>query len=953
MAITLITGPANAGKAQLIIDEFCVHSERGSEPILVLPNQADVEHYGRELAERGVTVGARVRRFDGLIEEIAKRCRCAPRMITEHARRLILEGLAREQRELPRATPGYLHALDRFVAELESEHVTAPRLRVALNIWADSAQAIDREHLDLLGGVYDDYLALLERLGWADPQRYAALALDALREQPARWRDTPVMFYGFDDLTALQLDAIETLGVIVDTPVSVSLAYEPGRVAFAGRAGAFQTLLPLVAEHTQLQARDEHYHPRSRKALHHLERSLFEGPRTRVDPAGRIRLLEGGGERAELELVAQEIAGLLDRGVPPAEVAVVHRSHAQVAPLLGEVFRSIGIPYALERPQPFADTAIGAGLLGLLRCALGLGEALDLLKWLRTPGLIERIELVDRLELQLRRTGESGAQRARELWESEHWPLDSIDHLREAAGNGPLALIARLEGELERLFSGPRRRRASVLEEDELDEARGLARARKLLGELRELARQAPWLASTPEALLHTMQTLQYVGGETATPDRVVICSPLGLRARRVRALFVCALQEGVFPAGGPAEPLLTGEQRRSLAESSGLRLPIQRDVLASERYLFYACVSRPLELLMLSWHTTSDDGAASTPSLFIEDVCDLFDESLRQGRTRRAPGGAEPQPAGEPARIQDLSDPRLLEELREQTIFSASALETWHSCPVRWFVERLLRGKDIEPDPEPLARGGLAHAALKDTLEQLRAQLASARLTPDSLPLALRLLRAALEHHAQRFVLSVASERLPGARRRLQADLERYLRRAAEAESPLEPSHLELAFGFPEEGESPVLDLGEGLRLRGRIDRIDVGEDGAVVYDYKGRNAPAAAKWIDTGSFQVALYMRAAEQLLGLRVLGGFYQPLAGRDLKPRGALSSEAPQGLEHVRGDRLEHTDFTALISDAVRVARQAATEIGTGVLEPRPSSCDYQGGCRYPTICRCES
>ena len=39
------------------------------------------------------------------------------------------------------------------------------------------------------------------------------------------------------------------------------------------------------------------------------------------------------------------------------------------------------------------------------------------------------------------------------------------------------------------------------------------------------------------------------------------------------------------------------------------------------------------------------------------------------------------------------------------------------------WFVERMLRPGAFDPDPEPLARGGLAHAALKDTLEGLRAR--------------------------------------------------------------------------------------------------------------------------------------------------------------------------------------------------------------------------------------
>ena len=153
-------------------------------------------------------------------------------------------------------------------------------------------------------------------------------ALDELRRTPARWGATPVLFYGFDDLTRLQLDAIETLGRVVGARVTVSLTYEPGRTAFAGRAATFAALAPMADEHRRLVARAEYYAPASRRALSHLERSLFEPEVSREDPAGALRLLEGGGERAELELVAREIGQLLDDGVPAEEIAVVVRSSA-------------------------------------------------------------------------------------------------------------------------------------------------------------------------------------------------------------------------------------------------------------------------------------------------------------------------------------------------------------------------------------------------------------------------------------------------------------------------------------------------------------------------------------------------------------------------------------------------------------------------------------------------
>ena len=45
-----------------------------------------------------------------------------------------------------------------------------------------------------------------------DSEQQAVAALDALRLEAGAVGAAPVLFYGFDDLTPLQLDAIETLG---------------------------------------------------------------------------------------------------------------------------------------------------------------------------------------------------------------------------------------------------------------------------------------------------------------------------------------------------------------------------------------------------------------------------------------------------------------------------------------------------------------------------------------------------------------------------------------------------------------------------------------------------------------------------------------------------------------------------------------------------------------------
>jgi ATP-dependent helicase/DNAse subunit B len=973
MPIALVTGPANAGKAQVVMDAVRRHVAHGAEPLLVVPTAADAEYYRRELAGDGAMLGARVERFEGLIGEAVRRAGVGG---------LLLDGLARERTLAAIASdgapPGLVRALAAFIAELQVRRVSPARLNDALGRWA----ALDGERASPgdLGSVYEAYHRTLRELGRTDREQRAARALDELRRSPARWGATPVLFYGFDDLTRQQLDTIETLGVVVDAEVTVSLSYEPARTALAGRAGTFQELAPLAAEHRELTARAEYYAPDARPSLNHLERSLFEPDAARVDPGGAVRLLEGGGERAELELVAGEIAALLRQGMAPGDVAVVLRSPGAVADLLEEVFSAADIPYALQRRRPFADTAIGAALLGLLRCAAPGGEARDLLAWLRVPGLLERPELADRLEARARSTGVSSAEQARALWEEQNWPLETIDQLREAAERGPRALVERAARELQWLFSAPRRGRASVLADDELDEASALALGRRALGELSELARAAPQLAPADAAeLARSLADLELLSGHAPGPQAVAVFDPLALRARRVRALFLCGLQEGAFPAPARPQPFMAEEERRRLAEVSGLRLVEHQDALAAERYLLYAAVSRPEELLVLSWHAAGDDGTPAMPSLFLDDICDLFQHRLREERTRRPLGAvdrpwlAEPDRAAEPASaprpaeapLAPLRDEQLLAELRGRT-WSASSLQLWLDCPVRWLVERVLEAKDLDPSPEPLARGGLAHAVLKEVLEGLRRETGSARLTPSSLPLARELLRVALAANAAEFPLSAAPERVPGLRRRLEADLERYLERAAacapqdgEHGLALEPTHLELGFGFDagdergEDSELAPFDLGGGVMLRGRIDRIDVGEQSrAVVYDYKGASATPGAKWMAERSLQVGLYMLAVEGLLELEAVGGFYQPLTGRDLRARGVLDGDSGLEIECVGGDRKERAEVRELLGEVTAAALEAAAQAGRGELQARPPTCAYRGGCMYPTICRCE-
>jgi ATP-dependent helicase/DNAse subunit B len=427
--------------------------------------------------------------------------------------------------------------------------------------------------------------------------------------------------------------------------------------------------------------------------------------------------------------------------------------------------------------------------------------------------------------------------------------------------------------------------------------------------------------------------------------------------------VFVCGLQEGEFPVPATPEPFLSDEQRRELAAASGLRLPGGDGALARERYLFYACVSRATEQVVLSYRSSDEEGNLSLPSPFVADVADVLEPGWAGGRRRRlladvvwpedeaptarelARSRAREWPAEPvPLHLTDAS----LSHVRHREILSGGALEAYAACPVKWLVERELQPERFEPEPEPLARGSYMHEALEEVLRRL-----GQGLTREVLPRAFSILEEVLAEMPP----SVAPGRPEGVRaaalRAIEADLRRYLEHEARDGSTWPPAALELRFGFDEPESLPALEL-DGVRLRGVIDRVDIEPDGtrAIVRDYKTGSARPeyqGARWQPDRQLQVPLYMLAVRELLGLQPVGGLYQPVGGNDLRPRGVFVEDALPDSRLVANDGRDAEGIAEELEAASATAIALAARLRTGELSPCPETCS-RDGCRYPAICR---
>ncbi|MEA2423607.1 MAG: hypothetical protein QOH13_17, partial [Thermoleophilaceae bacterium] len=651
----------------------------------------------------------------------------------------------------------------------------------------------------------------------------------------------------------------------------------------------------------------------------------------------------------------------------PGDVAVVFRDPSRYAALAEHVFVTYGIPHSVDRRVPIGHTALGRGLLALLRCAGGSGSAADLLAYLRTPGRLRNPALADRLEAAARQTGVRSATEAAQMFEQlAGWPLDEIERLRTAGAGLPDALLAIAEAR----FADPYRRAAHVLSGAELDDARVFDAVRSALREVAAVARAGvrPDLSSLHDLL----SELEVRTGDAPAPERVQIASPETVRARRFQAVFACGLQEGEWPSPSGGDPFLSDDDRREIASAGGLALPLREDQLDRERYLFYATISRAERVLFLSWRHGDEDGNPEPRSFFVEDVKDLFGEALGKPRVRDlsqvtwtlsdAPTEVEWEraaalhgPRVTPRVATRLATPALASWLAERGGFSAGMLEAFTECPVRWLVDRVINAGALEPDPQHLVRGAFAHRVLELTYRRLRDQTGSARVTPQTLPAAEGLLHEALTEEQGEFQLSPSQTRVRAAVRRLEFDLLRYLRHEADSESELEPTELELGFGL-KDSELPALRVEpEGIEIRGVIDRVDRANGHALVVDYKsGKNVLGVGKWADKGKLQAPLYALVVKDLMGLVPIGAVYQPLAGDDLRARGVVddSHRTELGDRFVRTDWKSPEDLEEALDEARQTVRDVVQRMRDGEIHPKPNCCSGGTGCAYPSICRNE-
>jgi PD-(D/E)XK nuclease superfamily protein len=980
MPLTLLAGPANAGKVALLLERY--HAELEREPVLIVPNRSDVERVERELLRTcGCLMAGSIGTFDDLFRQIAREGERWRPSVSDLQRTLLVrrlvEGNGNGAGPHRPPTAGLVDSLSTAIAELE-------------------AGLADPEHADgELAHVYAGYRARLEELDLWDRDLERRYAAERIASELDAWDGRPVFAHGFEDLTGAQWALLEALAGRTD--VTVSLPYEPGRAAFASLGRTAADLGRLAG------SRVEELPPRAHEFVHpalaHLERNLFgvdglkppqNGGRARV--AGAVRFLEAAGRRSVLELVGDEVLAVARRGVALDDIAIVCPSLERWRAPLETALGTLGVPFALEGGLPLRNTAYGQALLGLLRFEWLGGGRRDLFVYLRSPFSGLARSHVDFLEGRLRGRAVRDERVEEECVRLRGGPLPGLQVLRSA----PSALAAA------RNVSSALLRAAHGLEAPPVDDdARLDLRAHEEVS--RVFDELEGWLELggevTPETIVSALERAVVWLRNASEPGRVAVVDLLRARTRRYEVVFVLGLEVGSLPRRGADSPLLDDEQRRAAeGRSSRVRLRVH-DPIERDRYLFYTACTRASKRLYLVREAATDDGTVREPSPFWDEVRSLFapEEVERWTRARplaelvwpleraptererlRAVAALEPEDADgalavarangwerkldraraafdRPTR---LVSPLALEAVRSRTTFAVTELEAFADCSSIWLLDRVVSPRSIDAQVDARLRGSVAHRALHRFFAELPKQVGTESLDAERLDDALALLRECVADAVAGVGLDLSELQRHELEQGLARDLERFARHEVELGLPLVPRRFEVSFGSDRSAPElkAGLDLG-GFTVSGKIDRIDVDPFSAsgIVQDYKsGRTAHSAAKIESELRLQIPLYVLVLRDLIGIEPLGGLYRAL-GADRQARGILRASAREDAVPGLYDRdyLDDEAFWGQVERAQDLARGFVARIKAGDVRHDPRG---GGGCHswceLAPMCRVE-
>ncbi len=543
----------------------------------------------------------------------------------------------------PDTAPGLARHLLQVIVQLKQAAIEPEAFRKRLKEPAPFDRIVAR--------VYEDYHdALVAADAYDVPGLFWQAHLTCLEGKPRALDDINlVALDGFDDFTPSELRFVEGLGRHVDQLVfGLNHDVAPDRQdLFALPRQTTESILSRFDAAEEVAAEPAPRCQRSWLASRIFWRDLRPYPDGLTENLAVLPCVDAAHET---ECVGRRIKTLLLEGVPPEEIAIIHRNPAEAVDRFTEVFAGYGIPLSARQGRPLRRSSVGGFLLRFFE-AMQTWSREDMLEVLMSPWAHPGGKPDDGTPALARAAGIVRGARA---WKTRLEKLH--DALEARRGKDAERLLARMPHAaeraarlLERIAGLAGCHAALPREATQRDFAIAVDRLMDTL-QLEQTARRAHHPEGEETALtalrgmLVTMASAsgaapipwavflrrfeEGLGATSYTPPGpsrgVILTDPSAVRGLTFRHVFLVAMNEGVLPAPVPVNAVYSERDLERLRRA-GIPLEGTWAHHARERLLFHHVLESATETLTLSWRAMKEGGREAMPSPFLADVREIF----------------------------------------------------------------------------------------------------------------------------------------------------------------------------------------------------------------------------------------------------------------------------------------------------------------------------------------
>ena len=874
------------------------------------------------------------------------------------------------------------------------------------------AEGILGDKLHDIAVVYSEYAAFLKESGRLDRNVYLRL-LPSVIERSDKIIGADVVFLGFQAFTGTVAECVKacmrtarnTCGIFTGGAPDIYANEAPAQFqGYARGAGGCSTATvksDLIPE-AEL-----------------IRRSLFD-PRVFGEegvPTEKVHIFEAADEEEELEFIAASIErAVLDGGERYFRISVMLPDVKGMRPLIARTFSQYAIPYYIDERRALSEHPLSGFVLGFLECAAGgcVPEEVDAVIACPLFGLTQKQRDIFRNYLARCACYRGGVKRVprKDICDTLGFDYDAVCAVRERFLQA-LALLPARAAEAEEWASGVAaiveffgcRKQLEDLSQDSAQSypAQSQFNLRVCDGllsvaqETAELGLGAQYTAREYKKLLQSGLAAAEVSLIPPKYDAVFV----GDIAQTVNAgtdiVFAAGLTDAVPPAGSDTA-LLTDREISSLEKLDIKISPKISQVNMRRRETVALNLCSFKKQLYLSYPVLSG-GEEKVRSEIISYMCALF-KNLRGGQLVPVTGRAvelsgrglpyycsQPVPALKAlagGRLSPAVNSALYSVLKERgfgdraegvlrekqgkqpikngrALFAAKGsvsptlLETYFSCPYLNFARQGLKlSERQEGAMRPLDTGNFVHSVLQQFAGELSGITSEQQAMDCAASVAQQTLqRPEFSSLAQGAGGKTECQRLTAEAVSVCAGAYRQL-----AASNFKVRDVEKWYGIP---------LADGVRVSGKVDRVDECGDLVRVIDYKTGSVDADPdKYYAGVKLQLPLYLLAAAGKK--RPAGAYYFP-ANIDFKDKEGgdftLTGFMDAGEEVVKNSditlqpkerskyfdaylngrmlsgNLEEADFRDFIAYSALIARRGAEEMFGGNITPSP----YSGACEY--------